>query len=273
MESRGSTGDARVVRRLGVILLLAAPAFCQNAAPPAFDVAELKVNKSGAPNYTADFSKGGQAVARNVPLALLIAAAFHVRPEDVLGAPAWAGSERFDLIAKAPPTTPTDELRRMLVTLLEERLKLSAHTEQRRMRVYALVVAKGGPKNLAPSAAPRPLEKTCPDIDPPAPSDEAMRCTHTSMTQLAAELASMRREIEIPVVDQTGLPGWYDFQLSYTPARRLTSVDPGDRQTPMGSGVSLFNALQAQLGLKLESRKLPMPVIVVDHVERTPTED
>jgi uncharacterized protein (TIGR03435 family) len=260
--------------KLSSAFLLACAAFCQSAAaPPSFDVAELKVNKSGAPNYTADFSKGGQVTARNVPLNLLIAAAFHIRPEELQNAPAWAGSERFDLIAKAAPTTPEADLRRMLLTLLEDRLKLAAHMEQKVMPVYALVVAKGGPRNLTPSTPSRPGEKICPDIEPAAPSDEAMRCSHTNMAQLAGELGSLRREIEAPVIDQTGLSGSYDFQLSYTPARRLTDVDSGDRRSPMGSGISLFNALQAQLGLKLESRKLPVPVVVVDHVERTPTEN
>jgi uncharacterized protein (TIGR03435 family) len=91
------------------------------------------------------------------------------------------------------------------------------------MPVYALAVAKGGPRNLASSTPSRPGDKICPDIEPPSPSDEAMRCRHTSMAQLAAELAGMRREIEIPVVDQTGLTGSYDFQLSFTPAKRLTA--------------------------------------------------
>lgn len=263
------------------LLFSAALVFCQTpAAPPAFDVAELKANKSSDPNASADFGKGGQVMVHNVPLKYLISAGFHIRAEELQGAPGWTETERFDIVAKAPPTTSEDDLRRMLITLLQDRLKLATHTEQKVMPVYALVVGKNGPKSLKESTPARPADDRCNGVPAPTPGDRAFNCQHTTMADLAEHLqGAVRGYIQIPVVDQTGIKGSYDFLLSFTPAGRLTGGGGrgGDNEqkstAPMGSGLSIFDALQAQLGLKLESRKIPMPIVVVDHVERTPTEN
>ena len=262
------------------LLFSALSAFCQNQpAPLAFDVAELKVNKSSDPDVSADFGKGGQLMVRNVPLKLLIAEAYHVRSEELQGAPAWTESERFDVVAKAAPTASEDDLRRMLIALLQERLKLAAHTEQKVMPVYVLIVGRNGPKNLKESAPARPGEDRCSGAAGPVPGDRAFKCEHTTMADLAGTLArGVRGYITIPVVDQTGIKGSYNFEFNFTPAGRLNGAggrgDSDQRSAaPIGSGLSLFDALQAQLGLKLESRKIPMPVVVVDHVERTPADN
>jgi len=267
----------RSVRAL-FLLFSAAPLFCQaQQAPPAFDVAELKANKSSDPDAAADFGKGGQVTVRNVPLKVLIAAGYHIRMDELQGAPGWTETERFDIVGKAPPTTSEDDLRRMLITLLQERLKLATHTEQKLMPVFALVVGKGGPKNLKESAPSRPAEDRCRRAPAATPGDLIMACQHTTMANLAEDLQGFRGYIQIPVVDETGIKGSYEFSLTWTPAGRLTGGggrggDSEQKQTaPMGSGQSVFDALQAQLGLKLESKKLPMPIVVVDHVERTPT--
>jgi len=269
-------------RSATLVFLSAFPAFCQTPpARPSFDVAEVKANKSSDLDASGDFDKGGRVTVRNLPLKYLISLGFHVRPEDLQGAPAWTESERFDIVAKAPPTTSEDDLRRMLITLLEDRFKLATHTEQKVTQVYALVVGKGGPKNLKESTPARAAEDRCRGGQA-APGDRAFECQHTSMADLAQVLASgVRGYIQIPVVDETGIKGSYDFQLSFTPAGRLEGGGRGGRggdsdatpAPPMGSGLSIFDALQAQLGLKLESKKLPMPIIVIDHVERTPTEN
>jgi len=269
-----------MLRRAAFILLWALPVFCQTPpAPLSFEVAELKANHSSDLNYAVDFGKGGRLIVRNVPLKYLISEGYHVRPEAVSGAPGWSESERFDVVAKAPPTTSEDDLRRMLVALLQERLKLATHTEQKVMPVYALVVGKNGPKNLKESEPARAAEDRCVSGPPPTPGDRELVCRHTSMAALADAMPRVVRGfIQLPVVDQTGIQGSYEFKLDFTPANRLDGVgrggDGGKSGTaPLGSGLSIFDALQAQLGLKLESKKLPMPVIIIDHVERTPTEN
>jgi len=254
------------------------PAFCQApAGAPAFDVAELKLNKSGDMNMSGDFGKGGQLTARNVPLKYLIAEGYHVRM-DQLEAPGWTGSERYDIVAKAAPTTSTDELRRMVIRLLQDRLKLATHTEQKPMQVFVLVVGKGGPKLTKSTGEPpevRPGYNHCRASVTPA-GDRSMECSYMSMAQLAQSLPLMvPGYVQMPVVDQTAIEGLYDFKLNFTPAGRMERSETGaaDSAAPVGMGLSFFDALQSQVGLKLEGKKVPMPVIVVDHIERTPPEN
>ena len=257
--------------------LAALPAFCQPPmSAPAFDVAEVKPNKSGGFDSNGDFDKGGRVTVRNLPLKYLIALGYHVRLQDLEGAPGWTESERFDIVAKAPPSTSEDDLRRMLITLLQERFKLATHTDRKVASVYALVVGKGGPKNLKESTPPAATEQRCHRAAPPAPGDVGTACQHISMADFAEYLANaVPGYIQMPVVDQTGIQGFYEFELFWTPAGRLNAGpgrggDAGTENRPaiVGSGASVFDALQSQLGLKLDSKKLPMPVIVVDRVER-----
>jgi uncharacterized protein (TIGR03435 family) len=142
-------------------------------------------------------------------------------------------------------------------------------------------VGKGGPKNLKESTPPAATEQRCRRAPAPASGDVGQTCQHTSMADLADFLTNaVPGYIQMPVVDQTGLQGFYEFQVFWTPAGRL-NAGPGrggdagaeNRSTIVGSGASIFDALQSQLGLKLESKKLPMPVVVVDHIERLPAEN
>ena len=267
--------------RAGLVFFSALPGFCQETpTPPAFEVAEVKVNKSGGFDSSGDFDKGGRVTVRNLPLKYLIALGYHVRIQDLQGAPGWTESERLDIVAKAPPSTSEDDLRRMLITLLQERFKLATHTEQKVMEVYALVAGRGGPKGLKESTPPRSTEQRCHRMSPAVPGDVGTECQHSSMSDLAGYLENaVPGYIQAPVVDQTGIQGVYEFQLFWTPAGRL-NAGPGrggdgseNRSAQIGSGTSVFDALQSQLGLKLESKKLPMPVVVVDRVERLPAEN
>jgi uncharacterized protein (TIGR03435 family) len=174
--------------------------------------------------------------------------AYHLRAEAVSG-PAWLDSERYDVVAKALQTVPPDDLRRMLQALLAERFKLAVHTEQKPMPAFALVVGKSGPKLQASDTAIL----------------SGQRCSPIEGAE-GQELSL--GDFPIPVIDQTGLTGAFDFKLDWTPAARLPVPD-----TDPAPGLTVFQAVETQLGLKLESRKLPLPVIVVDHVERVPVEN
>ncbi|HYW48468.1 MAG TPA: TIGR03435 family protein [Bryobacteraceae bacterium] len=239
----------------------------QAAAPLSFDVAEVKMNKSGARGEAFDLLPGGQLSVRNVTMKQIIAGAYNVGDYAISGGPGWLDSDRFDIVAKAAPGTSEDNLRLMAQTLLADRLKLAVHRDQKTMSVYALVVAKRGSK-LQPS---------------PGGSGEAdcngrggrLTCTRMSMADLAEALPRMApRYIDMPVVDLTELKGVYDFTLEWSPlggrggAGRGTDA-PATADAPPST---IFDAVQ-DLGLKLEGRKHPVTIIVIDHIERIPAEN
>lgn len=209
---------------------------------------------------------------RNIPLKELIMQAY--KAGDVSGGPSWLDSERFDIVAKAPPNTTEDTLRLMLQTLLTQRFKLATHWEQKVMTIYALVAGKGGFK-LQPSAGSGP-----PKCGPGQGAEglNHLVCTNFTMADLTAWLPTRIAPsyIDRPVVNLTGLEGAYDIKLDWVP-RPLGGNAATDGAIPAASdvaaGATVFDALDKQLGLKLEERKQPMPVIVIDHVERVPTEN
>jgi uncharacterized protein (TIGR03435 family) len=251
-------------QRSAAVLLVSSflPAFGQ---APTFEAAEVKVNKSGEARMAVDFQPGGRFVAHNVPMKILIGLAYGARPDAVKG-PGWLDSARFDVVAKASPGAKADELRRMVQSLLAERFNLVVHTEQRESRGYALIQAKGGAKLQASDAALL-TDQRC----TPAPGTQGRGhfvCRHMTMKIFAATLQEIAAlDIDVPVVDQTGITGVFDLKLDWTPH------PAGAPATDAIEGPTVFEALENQLGLKLESRKLPLPVIVVDSVERTPIEN
>jgi len=256
-------------RALWIPALACIPALSQTqTTAPSFEAAAVKANKSGEIRMAVDFQAGGRFSATNVPLKILIALAYHVRPEGVTGGPAWLGSDRFDIVAKAAQTTPPDEMRRMLQTLLAERFKLEMHTDQKILPAYALLQGKAGPK-LQPSEPGLLTDQRCRPGES-IPGQKHFVCDHMTMALFADTLQELApREIGAPVVDQTGVQGTYTFNLAWAPA---VPGDPANPPDP-AAGPTLFEALDSQLGLKLESRKLPRPVIVIDRVEREPVEN
>ena len=247
----------------GVLLLLS----CTSVFPQtAFEVADVKANKSGELRMAIDLQPGGKVTMRNVPMKVLIVFAYHLRPEALAGGPSWLDSERFDVVAKALETAPPEDVRRMMQTLLAERFKLAVHTEQRVMPAWALVPGKAGPR-LQPSEAVLLSGQAC-RPGQGQPGQRHVDCRHVTMAALGDFLQELApRDFTVPVVDQTGLGGAYDFKLDWIPTAR-----PGDSPAEE-NGPTIFDAVTNQLGLKLESKRLPLPIIVVDHVERVPLEN
>jgi uncharacterized protein (TIGR03435 family) len=255
--------------RSAVLLLLAsALAVGQTpAALPSFEVAAVTANKSGELRMAVDVQPGGKLTMHNVPMKVLIMFAWHLRADALSGGPGWIESERFDVVAKAPEKAPQDEIRRMLQTLLAERFKLAVHADQKPMPAFALVVGKSGSK-LQPSETAVLSGQRCTPGEAP-PGQRRVDCRHLTMALLADYLQELAvRDFPVPVVDQTGLPGAYDFSLEWTPTAGPGAAPPADE-----TGPSIFDAVATQLGLKLESRKLPLPVLVIDRVERVPAEN
>jgi uncharacterized protein (TIGR03435 family) len=247
--------------RLCVACLVAASVFGQ-AAPssPAFEVADIRVNTSGSSESHANLSNG-RLILTNLPLRFLIAEAWTMTTDDIYG-PSWLDDVHIDAIAKAPsPQTSDADLRLMAQTLLKDRMKMVAHIEQREKAVWALSVWKGQPK-MTPSEPPaKPEDADC-KWSPGDGSANRFICTHMTMAAFAHEMTDFAgRELYQRVVDQTGLRGVWDFTLDWTPQAQLEGK----------GGLTLSAALRAQLGLQLESRKLPVPVVVIDSMDRTPT--
>ena len=249
--------------------LLCTAAFGQSQmAAPSFEAADVKANKSGEARMAVDFQPGGKFTARNVPMKILIALSYGVRPEAVQGGPAWIESERYDVVAKASQSAKPEEIRRMVQSLLAERFKLAVHTDKKPMPAYALLTAKSGAKMQAAEDAPLTEQRCAPGDG--AQGQKHVMCRHMTMPLLAATLQEIAtRDIDVPVIDQTGLNGAFDFKLDWTPAVRNGAAAPDDAP----AGPTLFDAVETQLGLKLERKTLPLPVIVVDGVERTPIEN
>lgn len=246
--------------RSGIVCLIALRAFAQIAHPgPSFEVADMKINTSGGDKSSGDLDNG-RLVFRNLPLRWLISEAWLMHPDDVSG-PSWLDDVRIDLIAKAPsPRTPDAELRQMLQALLRDRMKLVTHIEPREKSVWALSVWKGQPK-LARSEMPAKPEDA--DCSRSRAADASIRltCRHETMAAFAHELPQHATGyVTTTVVDQTSLDGAWDFSVEWTPLAQIES----------NGGLTLFAALQAQLGLQLGKKKLPVPVLVVDSIERMP---
>jgi uncharacterized protein (TIGR03435 family) len=233
---------------------------------PSFEVADVKVNNSGEVRMAIDLQPGGRLIMRNVPMKVLIMFAYHVRPEAVTKAPGWIESDRYDVVAKATPGTPPDHIRRMVQALLAERFKLGVHVEQRVGPAYALVLGKSGPKLQMSEPAPLTEHRCTPTGG--VTGRKHADCRHLSMVEFAEWLQELSpRDFDVPVVDQTGLHGLFDFKLDWTPgASRATADAPADSL----ESVTIFQAVESQLGLKLQSTKLPLPVLAVDSVERVP---
>ncbi len=232
-------------------------------AKPEFEVADIRQNKSNENSY-ARVLPGGQISVRNVPMTEFLKFAYRLPDGRIIGGPAWFDSDRFDITGKAAPGTPDEVLEVMLQNFLAKEFKLVVHQERRPADVYALVVGKGGPKlqKAAGSGKPDCRRRVGGGQDPAAkdmaPGQAELVCKNMTMADLAQALPqNAPGYVDHDVVDLTEIKGSYDFTLAWV-SRLL--IDQG--------GLTMFDAVDKQLGLKLEARKMPMPVIVIDHVEK-----
>lgn len=214
-----------------------------------FEAASIKPNLFGERGFSED-EHGSRITTTNSSLQNLIKTAYGLKNYQLSGAPGWLDTYRFDIAAKAPDHTSRPQLRFMFQSLLVDRFKLAFHHQTKILPGYALVVAKSGPK-LTPSTSVGTHTKG---------SRGQLTVQRYSLPQLAGSLA---HSLDQPVVDATALNGFYDFELRWNPNE---ADDPA-------AGPSIFTALQEQLGLKLESRKVPAEIFVIDHIERSPTEN
>jgi uncharacterized protein (TIGR03435 family) len=245
---------------------------CQTNTRPSFEVAEVKPSLSGN-NMSGQSLPSGALNLRAVTLRLLIAGAWRLRDYAVIGGPEWVGSDRFDVIAKASPGYTAESLRLMLQDLLVDRFKLSIHDEQRVLPVYVMIPGKKGPR-LEPAKDDATAKVGCYGG---RESGEARRqCHSVSMESFAQILPGLAPHyIDLPVVNQTGLSGPFDFEVRWTPQQIMRASGGAKDGTKAGPpvGTSIFDALEAELGLKLVRRKEATPVVVIDRAERPSLEN
>jgi uncharacterized protein (TIGR03435 family) len=198
----------------------------------------------------------------NVSLADCIRFAYGLTSDLQLYGPDWIKSKevRYDIVAKALPDTPREQILQMMQALLAERFKLALHREKKELAYYALVVAKGGSKMHEASGAP----VGAPPASAPQATQGQLRIISNSMP-MSTVATLLSRYMRAFVVDQTGLNGRFEVKLVWTPDDRPVADDE--------RGPSVFTAVGEQLGLRLESRKGPMEVLVVEHAEKTPAEN
>ncbi len=258
------------------------------AGQPKFEVTSVKSDKSGnAKIWMANLPKpGGHFTATNFTLRGLIGLAYNLFPgqarKTLLGTPDWMDSQRFDIEAETDTSPTIDQKRLLLQSLLADRFELIVHHETRQLPMYALVLSRAG--KTGPQLKPHSDDAECIDpAGPPPPhpgpgaatpsfcggffmSGQSGRLRESgnkvTMAMLAAALSDF---VDRPVVDKTGLAGAFDVTYEAAFAMHGGQVDATNATDPSGP-VSIFTALQEQLGLKLESRTGPVDVLVIHHV-------
>jgi uncharacterized protein (TIGR03435 family) len=232
-----------------------------------FEVAAIKSTGTQPGGRWIKMQSVNRFEVRNHAVRTLVAAAFEMSPQAISGGPSWVDSDHWDIQAKTPGEIRPNlnEQMTMLRDLLRERFKLTFHREQKRMRIYSLTVATGGPKlkesPVSPGASP---EGPPPLVFVLSPTLVRLPARYATMSEFASIL--QRSPLERPVVDQTGLVGRYDFDLEFVPDERLWG---GILKQPENSDKpDLFKAIQKQIGLRLEPTTGPVDTIVIDAIER-----
>jgi uncharacterized protein (TIGR03435 family) len=254
--------------------------------PTEFEVADVKPSAPGGRGGRYMTQPGGRLVAANMSLSFLINRAFDANNSDeVAGMPDWANSERFDVTAKAPAGDASasrldDALPAMMLALLKDRFKLTYHKEDRQVSAYTLVAAKPKLHKADPNS-----RTNCKNGQAPSgsPGTRMLTCQNVTMAEFAERLQNMGPGLNWPVIDATGLEGGWDLNVIFNQGGQMmfAARGGGEMAQPVGapaasdpSGMqTIFEAVEKQLGLKLESRKRTAAVVVIDHIEQKPTEN
>ncbi len=263
--------------------------------PTEFEVADLKPTPPDFRGGMIRIQPGGRVNIAGIPLKFLVEQAWNLTDDMLDGMPKWMDTDRYDLVAKAPTAdVDIDELWIMVRALIVERFKLTTHTEERPVTAYTLMAVKPKMKKADPTSRTKYKEGAAADGKDPRDKNPILSrlvtCQNMTMAQFAQKLQAIAPGyIHAPVLDATGLEGGYDFTLSFS-AAGLTQAPMGGPRGPGEPGapppsdtaavaseptgaVTLFEAIDKQLGLKLEAKKRPVPILVIDHAEQKPTEN
>jgi uncharacterized protein (TIGR03435 family) len=265
-------------------------------APTEFEVAELKPTDPTFRGITMQIQPGGRILLRGAAVKFLMEQAWGLFDDSLVVTPKWMETDRYDIVAKAEvegPQLDSDVLWGLLRALLIERFQMKVHMEDRPVTAYTLIAVKPKMKKADPNS--RTKFKEGPGLDGKDPREKMpilsrlVTCQNLTMAEFAAKLKDMAPGyIHSPVLDGTGLEGGYDFTLSFSPVGVATAPPGGGRggdPAPPGpadllpassdpnGAVSLFEAIEKQLGLKLQAQRRPVRVLVVDQAEQKPIEN
>jgi len=245
--------------QLAILPLLACASCLAQTAPelPAFDAASVRLNEN--PKLGGLQTAPGSLTFRNASLLRLICWAWDM-PQFQVEGPDWVRDQSFDVIAKSQSGGDDDRLRLMLRRLLADRFGLKVHIDQKEMQVYAITLAKGGFK------MPESKEDGPPIFDRGGPT--MLTAHHVTMKDFAEKVSEPLRR---PVIDETGLTAKYEIKIDVAAYMQSTGQTLSDGQVDVMA--VLFNALQQQLGVKLESKKTTVKILTVDHLEKQPTDN
>jgi uncharacterized protein (TIGR03435 family) len=278
-----------------VVAALAAPA-AQTDTRPAFAVATIKYNRTGADARSMRLQPGGRILVTNQPLRPLIVFAYGLQPQQLVGGPSWLETDRFDITAQAdgnisptPPGGPPGPAQLMMQRLLAERFGLVVRTESREMPVYALTIARRDGQ-LGPRITP--ADRDCLALMTQAPGGVPVQAPRladgrpgcgiqrdgtgkvlaggTTMQMLA--ISMLTAPAGRLVIDRTGLSGGYDFDFEFAMEPAPGAAPSPSATTGVAERPGLFTALEEQLGLKLQPARAPIDVVVIDRVT-PPTEN
>jgi uncharacterized protein (TIGR03435 family) len=264
--------------------------------PTEFEVASIKPTDPSLRMSRFNIQPGGRLMVEGMPLRFLINRAFNTNNnEQIQGLPPFAGTDRYDINAKMASGGPAisnvdmEALAPAMLALLKDRFKLTYHTEDRPVTAYSLVSGKPKMKKADPDSRTSCKNTNAPPGSPPG--SRLMTCQNITMAQFTERLQNLTQEMNWPVEDATGIEGGWDFSLTFSMGRGMMAGMPpplprggdagpaGPAGAPLPSaeeptaGYTLFEAVEKQLGLKLEKQKRSMPVIVIDHIEQKPTEN
>lgn len=236
-------------------------------AHPTFDVATIRPSDPDSRGASGLSVEGNRIVYTNQTLEQLILIAYGLQEQQLVGAPAWLGTEKYDIdgVPDTEGRPDLSQMQEMYRKLLAERLNLKVHMEKRDLAVYALALGKGAPKINKSQGDPNGL----PTLNfKPTPQLMTLKVANATMSDF---LLQMQMLLSRPLVDQTGLKGRFDFTLKWTPddsqlndlgMQSLATADSASSQP------GLFTAVQEQLGLKLDAVKAPADVLVIDKIDR-----
>ncbi|MGD0798480.1 MAG: TIGR03435 family protein [Acidobacteriaceae bacterium] len=245
------------------------PAPASDATPSkSFDLADVHPSAHTlTPNFTGGALHGDRYLLHNATMVNLISLAYGIGNDNILSGPAWLDTDRFDVSAHAPSGTSNDDIKLMLQSLLAERFHLVLRKDSHPLPAFVLTVGKVGPK-LKSSDGSQPSgcgdNPNAPKDPPGGPSYIYVSCHNLTADQIADNLRGMAGGyLTNQVVNQTGLTGAFDFDIKWTARNNLAKQG--------ADGISIFDAVDKQLGLKLEAKTAPLPVLIVDKVDEKPT--
>ena len=255
------------MRKFAVSALFAASAFSQTAAPPAFEVASVKINRQDAFSSPTLNVQAATLTIRNRNLRQIAAFAYNLQWSQIAG-PSWIDSDRFDVIAKAAKPVSEEDVRPMLQALLAERFHFAGHRETRNTEVLALTVPKGGHKMTV-------SKKT---EGPAGPRQDPVLGTVIEGVTLAEICENMSHDADsLPVLDLTGLTSRFDFPFNIQKYRDALRQRVISEQKPVNESelrVTLIQDLiSGEFGLKVDRRKAPVEFLVIDRADQKPAEN